>query len=285
MTFRTFSLVYFLVTTIILSSLFFSLPDQNLHLIACDVGQGDSFLITHGFHQILIDGGRGRAVLSCLDKHLPFWDRQLDMVVASHDDDDHIGGLKEVVERYEVKSLVYNGKTNSSNQWQILESQLGQKSKLIMARGQRYTLKGMDLQFIWPVSEVKAEDEDNQNSVVLRLEHGSFSVIFTGDIDTVTEENLIKSSQTLASTVLKVSHHGSKSSTSDEWLTAVTPIVALIGVGKNSYGHPHPEVLERLQDKDVMIYRTDKIGAIELVSDGKSWWRLEGDKGIFGLRF
>jgi competence protein ComEC len=273
MNFRSFSLIYFFATTVILASFIISWPDDKLHVIACDVGQGDSFLITYGFHQILIDGGKGKSVVSCLDTYMPFWDRQLDMLVATHDDDDHVGGLGFVADRFGIKMLVYNGKDSESDQWQALVSKLEKRrTDLVGARGQSYLLKDLNMQFIWPVRKPQETDEDNQSSVVMRLAKGSFSVLFTGDIDTLTEEKLMKSPQTLASTVLKVGHHGSKYSTSDEWLNSVAPRMALIGVGKNSHGHPNPEVLDRLQDKGITTYRTDKDGSVELVSDGKNWW-------------
>lgn len=264
--------VFLFSSIVILIFLLVNLPDNKMHLINCNVGQGDAILITLGFKQILIDGGKDNRVLSCLDKNLPFWDRQIDVVIATHDDDDHIGGLAEVIKRYKVKNLIWNGKEGGSEKWQgILKTTSKKKTKNIINHGNSYNLDRLIIQLLNPISQVGTVAEDNQVSVVSRISYGDFSVILSGDIDTLTEENLISGSLGLGSTVLKVSHHGSRFSTSDKWLEHVNPKVALIGVGKNSFGHPSSEVIERLKGKNVQILRSDEDGESEIVSDGSGW--------------
>jgi len=274
-----------MINCTMLVSVFCSWPDHKLHLIACDVGQGDAYLVKFGFIQILIDGGKDNAVLNCLDSQLPLWDRQIDLVIATHDDSDHIGGLVEVSKRYRIKNLIWNGKdTRSANWLSIIRSVKKQNTNIIISDKQNYNLSGIDISLLWPYYESRQEEEDNSVSVVSQIRYGDFSVLFTGDIDTLTEENLIRASIPLESTVLKVSHHGSRFSTSDNWLDQVNPEIALIGVGKNTYGHPSGEVLDRLNQKGIDIYRTDKDGVVEIISDGKEWHITNTQSCLFATK-
>jgi competence protein ComEC len=271
-------------------------PDGNLHLIACDVGQGDATLITKGFNQVLIDGGPpNNQVLTCLGKYMPFWDRKIEMLMVSHPQSDHLGGLLEVVRRYQVQILVVPNTGEATdlfrNFYQVVKAR---PIKVVTAKtGQQLILDGEVYGVIWPdlqpgVSKIWNMDQIrwetfmkagatqdqlvNDQSTVLSLKYGQFKVLFTGDIEAKTEQALIDRGGLQVTTVLKVGHHGSKTSTSEVFLRALAPQLALIEVGKgNTYGHPNPEVVSRLQKEGIVVKRTDQLGDVEIISDGVEW--------------
>jgi competence protein ComEC len=273
MTLRAFSIILVIVTTLVTFSFFISWPDDKLHLISCDVGQGDAFLISSGFQQILVDGGEDSRVIQCLEEYMPYWDRRIDLIIATHDDHDHVGGLVEVMKRYRVENIIWNGKTTQSDDWTQIGSEANkQKTKLLSGINKNYVLKDIVINQLWPQDAELENVEDNLASLVMHVKYGQFGALFSGDIDSLTEEKLMSSSLNLASDILKVSHHGSRFSNSDSWLLRVNPDLALISVGKdNSYGHPSPEVIKRLKEKDIDIHRTDQQGSLEIISDGKVW--------------
>jgi len=277
MDFKPYSLIYLFVTSTILISFIWFWPDKQVHLVSCDIGQGDAYLVSKGFTQILVDGGKNEQILNCLDQFIPYWDRQIEIVIASHDDHDHVGGLTEVMKHYKVNNLIWNGKDSNSQDWKIIQLEADQQgTKVRKAYEGNLLINKLKLDFIWPQKQPSSNVEDNQASIVTRFSYEDFSVMFTGDIDTLTEEKLVSGSVGLDSTVLKVSHHGSRYATSDKWLELVNPKIALIGVGKNSYGHPSEDVLSKLNSAGVTIYRTDKDGSVEISSDGVDW-KLEQD--------
>lgn len=270
---KIYNFIFLIISIFLLVSLILYWPDNKLHYVQCDVGQGDGALISRGFKQILIDTGRDRMILDCLGGHMPFWDKNIDMLILSHQDSDHSGGLDEVVSSYKIKQFYYNGKDDQSETWQkILDDLKNKQTQINIVNGQTYQLNQMQIKFLSPNKNTIIFKDDNQGSVVNTITYGDYSVIFTGDIDESVENELIRDHLSLANTVLKVSHHGSKYSSSSDFLTKVNPKLAVIGVGKNSYGHPDMETLQRLADLKIKILRTDQQGDIEIISDGKSWW-------------
>lgn len=254
----------------------FSLPDDRLHLVFCDVGQGDAILISQGSTQILVDGGPSQEVLSCLSNHLPFWDQEIEIVIATHPDADHITGLIDVVERYSVKQFVLNSLGEDSAVFQEFQKAvLAEKSGIYFPKaGDEINLGLLKLSVLWPQAQEKVlgattvEKEVNETSIVFQLSYGDFDVLLPGDISTKIESRL--SLEDIE--VLKVAHHGSKYSTSDDFLKQAQPELAVISVGKNRFGHPTKEVLERLSNLKIKILRTDKDGELEVVSNGKNWY-------------
>lgn len=267
----------------------FSLPDQKLHLIFCDVGQGDAILITRGQTQVLIDGGPNNQVLGCLSKHMPFWDRNLELVILTHPEADHLTGLISVVERYNVRQLLGNSLINETGVFsKFREEVIKQKIPVYSPkRGDKIKLGKLELKIRYPLEKLGDEivwkksgtlsalelatfgGNFNQTAIVFELIYGKFKALLTGDIG-VKEENQI---QIEPAEVLKVAHHGSKYSTGKEFLEKVQPALAVISVGaSNRYGHPHPETLERLREVGIKILRTDLNGEIEIVSDGQTWY-------------
>ena len=253
----------------------------KLRLVFCDVGQGDGMLlITPSGKDIVVDGGPGTKIVDCLGEKMPFWDRTIEMVVLTHPQKDHMEGLLSVLSRYKVKMIATTGVENETElfkAWQtaikaegarIYTPKAGDRLVLDSVRGQT---SSMDV--LWPTSEkleiwkLAGLSELNKSSVVLRLEMDGFCAYLTGDIPKEILEGLIDGT----CQVLKISHHGSKTGTNQEILDSIDPKVAIIQVGKNSFGHPHKEVLEMLGSKGVKIYRNDINGVIELKSDGDNY--------------
>lgn len=254
----------------------FQLPDKNLHLVFCDVGQGDAVLISHRSHQILIDGGPNNQVLSCLGNNLPFWDRTIEMVVATHPDADHITGLIDVIKRYSVEQFVLNSAGKDSAVFHEFQRVIGAEGAGVYfpQEGDQVKLGALKMIVLWPLSQEKVlgattvEKEANETSIVILLSFGEFDVLLPGDISSQIEVQLDLGDIE----VLKVAHHGSKFSTSEEFLEKVKPELAVVSVGKNRFGHPTREVLERLETLGIALLRTDQEGEVEVVSDGRKWY-------------
>jgi len=247
----------------------FSLPDNKLHLVFCDVGQGDAILISYQKTQILIDGGPDNRVLSCLSRHLPFWDRRLEVIILTHPEEDHFGGLIDVIKRYNVNYFVVNSLEKKSTSFEAFyRLVLGRKSSVYSPKaGEKIKIGALELLILWPREKLYVT-ELNDNSIVLKLAFGHFSALLPGDLSTKFEDQL----DLTPVEVLKVAHHGSQYSTSEEFLGKVKPILAVISVGKNSFGHPSPEVIDRLNNLAVNVLRTDQNGEIEIVSNGQAWY-------------
>lgn len=252
-----------------------SLPQKNLEVDFFDVGQGDAiFIETPSRYQILIDGGSDEKVLEKLGREMAFFDRSLDLVIATHGDADHIGGLIEVLRRYEVKKLVFNGYDKQSGLYREFLRAARERGlePLIISAGQIMELPdGARLIFLWPEADLpeKISKKHNNTGIVAKLIYGNASFLLTADIEDKVEKILAGGGNDLRSDILKVAHHGSKTSTTEEFLRAVRPQTAVISVGAdNSYGHPHPSVLERLDSFKIPALRTDLYGDIEILSDG-----------------
>lgn len=256
------------------------LPDQKLHLVFCDVGQGDAVLIYQGQNQVLLDGGPDSSVLTCLANHLPFYDRQIELMVATHPDADHLTGLIDVLERYNVSQLVINSTGKDSAVFRKFKEAVAEEDLKVYfpKKGEKIKLGSLSLAVLWPQSQgdvlgiTTLEGAVNELSLVFKLSFGDFDALLPGDITSQIEDRLDLEEVKL----LKVAHHGSKYSTSPEFLEKTSPQLAIISVGKNSFGHPTKEVLERLESLGVKILRTDLKGEIEVVTDGQKWG-LKGD--------
>lgn len=259
----------FFLTVVLAGFTLFTAPDENLHIIACNVGQGDGILIINGSNQILIDGGPDNSVIDCLSRHIPFWDRELEMVVNSHPQKDHYGGLTEVFKRYTVKTFLVSGLDSSNRSWQVLEDTVGGKgvSTTNAHCGQKLRLGLMYLDIINPCSLDNIGDP-NEASVIFYLQFEAFDALFTGDIYT---KDLDLS---LAHKVdyLKVPHHGSVNGLGQDWLAILKPKFSIISVGQNSYGHPSQETIDMLTASGTKVLRTDKMGDVEVITDGKRAW-------------
>ena len=259
-----------------------SLPDGKLHVVFFDVGEGDAiFVETPRGQQVLIDGGPSPTTLiSALGRRMPFWDRSLDLVILTHADEDHIAGLIPVLERYRVGQVLDSGYEHDNpmyQRWLELISEKEIPGHLARAGMHVVTGDGVELTVLHPGPELMeyTNADANNNSVVTRLVMGQVSFLLPGDVEEAAEDELVASGQQLASTVLKVPHHGGNTSSSAAFLNAVRPELVVISVGAdNRFGHPSPEVLERLEDLvgEERILRTDERGTVEVVTDGERVW-------------
>ncbi len=240
-----------------------------------DVGQGDAiFIESPNGNQMLIDGGPGVAVLKPLGEMMPFYDRSIDVVIATHPDADHIGGLPEVLRRYDVETFLDPGISSDTGIYKALVQSIGLAGVeyVVARRGMTIDL-GDDtkLEILFPDRDMEGADT-NDASIVAKLTYGSTSFLLTGDSPQKIEKYLVSiDGKNLDVDVLKAGHHGSRTSTSAAFLGAASPDYAIISTGKNNrYGHPHKEVMELLQQFDVKVLRTDEDGTIVLKSDGET---------------
>lgn len=284
---------------LILGTFLFALvryPNSNvLQVIACDVGQGDGFLIVHRKYQILIDGGANRKILKCLDKYLPFWDRNIELVILTHPQEDHYRGLIDLFERYQIQNFILPQINSSNESFGVLKNRVREEgSSVIFAQsGQQVRVGLIYLDILWPDmqffsrnleeienfgNESKIENlyetkiDPNDFSIVIEAKYKNFDMLFTGDINPQIISQLLESSKIGDIEYLKVPHHGSRNGLTKDLLDATKPEIAVISVGKNnSHGHPHREILQLL-DENVTVFRTDLEGDIIIVSDGERIW-------------
>src|SRR4030065_1433952 len=284
----------FLLLTLIIIVVFlvvFSF-DSKLHLIACDVGQGDAILVILGRNQILIDGGPNNKVLECLSKYMPFWDREIEMVVLTHPQKDHYGGLLEVFKRYRVDNFLANALDSSDQGYQVLETLVGGGGTRIInpVSGMKVGNSLMYLDILFPLKKVLTEDlepsgsqnslgkyisklDSNEFSIVAILKYRDSSALLTGDMTPKVSDEIITEGKIVDINYLKVTHHGSKNGLTKELLDLSSPEIAVVSVGKkNPYGHPHKEILDLLGSINAKIFRTDLNGDVILVTNGKTWW-------------
>lgn len=240
-----------------------------------DIGQGDSIYIEGpGGAQVLVDGGppTGR-VLSELGSIMPFGDRSLDALIVTNPDADHYGGFLDVLKKYDVGVVLEPGTHSPNASWSEFEKQIGEKhiKKIIARRGMRLDMGGgVFITVLFPDRDV-SNFSHNDGSIIARLEYGSTSVMLTGDTTKIIEEYMVNHYKTdLPSTVLKVAHHGSRTSTSSSFVAAVSPVYAVISCGRNNqYGFPRIETLNTLKEFGVKLFRTDLDHTVVMHSNGK----------------
>ena len=242
-----------------------------------DVGQGDAvFIQTPDGIEILIDGGANSGVLSELSKHMSFFDRDIDMIVGTHPDKDHIGGLVDVLERYNVSSVLTTENESDSAAYNAYATAVQAEGATVTyaRRGQVFTLgASTTLEVLFPETDT-TDMESNAASIVLQLRYGETEVLLTGDSPKRIEEYLVLTQgEHLQSDVLKVGHHGSRTSTAQMFLEEVDPQFAVISAEKNSrYGHPHVEVTDMLFNQRVKTYSTAQEGTVSFLCDGRAAW-------------
>ena len=254
-------------------------PDGDLHIYFLDVGQGDSTLIvTPSGRQALIDGGPdGDVVSQALTRALPGGDKSLDLVILTHLDSDHSHGLLEVLDRFIVGAVVSGPNPTGGEMQARWEQRLEEHGITPVEVREGYSIQmdeDVELEVLNPPKDHLLGDSNN-DSLALRLTYGEVSVLLTADIEEEAEMRLLSGGMPLSSTVLKVGHHGSSTSTTQRFLEAVSPLVAVVSAGlDNPYGHPAWEVVERLESTvgADYIFRTDIQGTVEVVSDGEQVW-------------
>ncbi|MBY0537954.1 MBL fold metallo-hydrolase [Patescibacteria group bacterium] len=257
----------------------FSVPVTTniLSVTFLDVGQGDAVLIeTPDGVQLLIDGGPDNTVLRRLSEELPWFDTSLDVVLGTHPDKDHIGGLVDVLKRYKVSKIITTentGETMVASSFQ--KGLLGEGVPVEMARaGQVYQLGASTTLTVFAPANNPAMLESNTASIVARLSYGDIDFMLTGDVPSSIEAYLVKMyGDSLRSEVLKLGHHGSKTSSSDEFLDTVAPRYAVVSAGKdNSYGHPHSNVVDAVSARNITLMNTADAGSITFQTNGTDVW-------------
>jgi len=250
--------------------------EDNLAIIACDVGQGDAILIQKGSAQILIDGGQGESVMSCLSRHMPFWDRKIELVVLTHPQMDHYGGLIYVFKHFDIDSLLTNDQISEAESYLSFKNAVNsEKVDTISAEtGKRLNLGEIGLEVLHPAAETKSSDP-NDHSVVVSLKYKKFEALFTGDLGPKSTEEMLTNVDMVDIDYLKVPHHGSKNGLTSSLLEKTSPEIAVISAGKsNRFGHPHQEVLGILKEANIETLRTDQLGDVIVKTDGKNIWKV-----------
>jgi len=256
------------VLAIILGLIIFGSNKDFLTVNFLDVGQGDAILISQGKKQVLIDGGpSGQKMMEKLGTYVPFWDREIEVILITHPDSDHIEGLVSVLQNYKVDVIIETDVASESAVYAKLQDLIKEKNiqKIKGTRGTKIKISEKnELEILNSQDEnAAAQKETNSSSIVSKLTVGNEKFLFMGDLPSENEIKLISQNVDLSAEILKVGHHGSKYSTSTDFLNKVGPEDAVISAGKNNrYGHPAMETLDRLKNKKINILRTDVVGDI-----------------------
>lgn len=280
MKFRLLALaIIFIVTTSLITTIYQLRQRAIMSVTFFDVDQGDSILITtpHGGH-VLIDGGKDNTVLERLGRSLNFFDKKIDMVIATHDDLDHVGGLPEVLNRYQVDTLV-TSLPNSTNvaMSTVIDTTLAKDVHILHANSHKQitTDDGVVIDILFPTENMDGTEDGNSASIVAKVSYGEISFLLTGDMPHAGELYLVGMyGDELKSDVLKLGHHGSDTSTHPKFLETVKPKAVVVSAGKNnSFAHPHKAVVELVQKFGAQIFSTIDEGNIRFETDGLSVWR------------
>lgn len=244
-----------------------------LRIAFLDVGQGDAiFIETPNGNQILIDGGPNKGVLREIASMMPFFDHSIDVVMASHPDQDHIGGLPEILKRYDVGVFLEPGAESGTAVYKVLDKMLDDKNitRVLARRGQRIVLDdGVFIDILFPDRNVDGLDA-NDASIIARVIYGNSSVLLTGDASKKIEQYVVSlDGGAIASTILKLGHHGSRTSSGELFLGYANPEYAVVSAGKdNRYGHPHKEVIDTVVKLGISVLSTVDVGKIVFETDG-----------------
>ncbi|OGY23250.1 MAG: hypothetical protein A2172_02665 [Candidatus Woykebacteria bacterium RBG_13_40_15] len=262
-----------IVGNILIWNFYFSLPDSNLHLKFYDVGQGDSILLeTPKGYRILIDGGPNDKVLNYLGTDLPFYSKRIDLLILTHPEADHLTGLIRVVKEYQISNLWINGDSNDSKIFKDWEKIIKEKniSSTIVSQGDSMRFPdSTTITVLWPRINHFETKNLNQGSIVVQVTFKKFDALLTGDADQGTQPY---TSNINHIEVFKVPHHGSKTSLKEQFVRLLSPNLSVVSVGaKNNYGHPNQNTLYLLIKMGSKIYRTDKNGTIEVISNGSGF--------------
>jgi competence protein ComEC len=260
-------IAYFLVL-----SEFEKMPDDNLHIVMMDVGQGEAMLIrTPSNQHILIDGGPDYSILERLGEELSFFKRDIDLVILTHPDSDHSTGLSRVLDRYKVKNILMTGVVKDNPRYDSFLNEVYESGARVIFAQSNNDIDlggGAMLDIIWPIENMFGYEDQNPNntSIVAKLLWRSHEILFTGDIEKETEKKILMQPVDISANILKVPHHGSKTSSSTGFIVAVNPDLALVSAGKNNrFGHPAKEIVSRYQNLDTEVRSTSEEGRIELV--------------------
>jgi competence protein ComEC len=250
---------------------------QNLEVCFLDVGQGDAILIKTPYEQnVLIDGGPDNSILSQLGNNLSFFDKELDLVILTHPHSDHVAGLIEVLRRYNISKVLMTGVRHTSPDYLTFLKEIKlQNIETETANSQKDIVLGNDLilKILYPWTDLSGQEVEslNNSSIIAKLIYQDTSFLLTGDAEELVEHDLLNNQIDVKAEVLKLGHHGSKYSTTQEFLDQVQPKYGVIQAGQgNKFGHPHLRILKRLEDNNIQVFRNDLQGPIIFMSDGQN---------------
>lgn len=267
-------------------------PDSRLKIVTCDVGQGEAILVIKENFQMLVDGGPNNKVVSCVDRHIPFWDREIEIMVSTHPDSDHYTGLVEVLKRRKIGIIVATEANKEGASYrEFVNLALSEGAGIVMARsGQRIRYSNLYIDILSPSADAFVRDSNvgvnhttlgsynideklsNDYSIVMLLNYYSFDALLTGDLSPVITEELSRKGMLRDVNYLSVPHHGSRNGLTRILLQKTTPELAVISAGKgNRYGHPHREVVDLLNEFGVKTYGTYENGELFLSTNGDSF--------------
>ena len=269
-------ILFLLFLNIITFSVVYSLSSvDDLQVIFFDVGQGDSiFIETPQKHQIIIDSGpENKTLLEKVSSAMPYWDKTIDLIILTHTDSDHISGFFELLDNYVVENILWSGVSGDSSKSEKWEEMINLEGANIIYSNDidKIILGNVVMDVISPNNYIIEKYSKNANdiSVVSKMTYKDSSFLFTGDITSKVEKEIIN--EDIFADVLKVAHHGSRHSTYDDFVAKVNPLIAVIQVGKNSYGHPNDDVLTRLSNFGIKVLRSDINGDIKISTDGSDY--------------
>ncbi len=254
--------------------------DNRLEVDFLDVGQGDAALIQTPHHKlILVDAGPpDKKVLRRLGEVLPFWEKHLDLVILTHPHDDHFGSMADVLRRYNVASVMATDyETKQASYSELLKVVEQQKIPVLRPWNSDFVIDNVHFNFLFPYSSMAKTKLQTANnaSIVFKLSYGTMDFLFTGDAEAPVEEKLLANNKNdLEAEVLKLGHHGSDTSSTEDFLKTVKPQFAIASVGiNNTFGHPSPLIINRLARLGIQFYRTDQDGTITFFSNGNNLFR------------
>jgi len=275
---KLFFLFVLALITATIWSVYFSQPDEKLNIYFFDVGQGDAELIQKANWQILVDGGPDDIVIERISNVMPIDDRKIETIIITHPHADHITGLIEVINRYEIEKIIltkvgYESATYKS----LLELIDKKKIKTITPKigDVEYLFDQGKITYLWPGEEVsRFENNLNNSSIVFRFDYGDFNCIFSGDAEIESWTEIFKKQKNNLPDidVIKIPHHGSRTGLNENMTNIMRPDIAIISLGiNNKYGFPHQEILDILAKNKTRVYRTDQDKSINIRTDGKNY--------------
>ena len=264
-------LLLFLVTTIIINIPVQATTTTNLKVHYIDVGQADSILVQQGAQNMLIDAGNNeddKLVVAYLKKQGV---SKIDVLIGTHLDEDHIGGLDTIIKTFNIGKIYIPKVTKTTKTFEDVVLAIKAKNMKVSVPkvGEKFKIGSAEITILAPNSTTY--EGSNNYSIVAKLKYGSNSFLFMGDAESISENEILKKQLDVKADVIKIGHHGSSSSTSNAFLTKVSPKYAVISVGKgNSYNHPSKTPMDLLKSKKIPVYRTDEVGTIVATCDGKT---------------
>jgi competence protein ComEC len=298
--------IIFIFSFMLFPLVLWSINRQKLQISFCDVGQGDATLLSIGTTQMLIDAGRNAKVLRCLENHMPLWDKQIEFLVLTHMDADHIGGAPQVLDFYDVSFVFMNPSNKKTSDFNLLEQAISRKkaskTKVIDTfLGQKFRISdgfhavvvspAIDFSQVQQVQTSSAETilsdtflgnsakkpvkiDENNLSIALFITFGEVKMLLPGDLESAGELAIIKSGLLDRVAILKAGHHGSKTSSTPGFIEVLQPEINIISSGKNNaYNHPHPQVIDIFKSFKSLTFQTKNSGELNFASDGHSFWQ------------